>query len=116
MSAPNKDCIFCKILQGNLPSTKVLENDRVFAFRDISPQAPVHVLIVPKEHVADVAQAPSAVFQDLFSAAQEIVKKLGLQKHGFRTVFNTGEHACQTVLHLHLRLLGGAQVGGSMVG
>lgn len=115
----NRECIFCKIVEGTLPSQKVLENERVFAFRDISPQAPVHILIVPKKHVSDVqsvAEGEGAVFQDLFEAAQALVKKLGLSDSGFRTVFNTGEHACQTVFHLHLHLLGGAQMGGSMVG
>ncbi len=115
----NKECIFCKIIDGTLPSTKVLDTERVFAFRDISPQAPVHVLVVPKAHISDVQAASAAhgaVFQDLFDAVQTLVKKLNLEKTGFRTVFNTGEHACQTVFHLHLHLLGGAQMGGSMVG
>lgn len=115
----NRDCIFCKIIDGSLPSTKVLETETVFAFRDISPQAPVHVLVVPKKHIADVEcveASHGAVFQDLFDAVQKLVKKLDLSEKGFRTVFNTGEHACQTVFHLHLHLLGGAQMGGSMVG
>lgn len=113
-----RECIFCKIIDGSLPSQKVLETEKVFAFRDINPQAPVHVLIVPKQHTSDVrsAAAGSGVFQDLFEAVQTLVKKLGLSEKGFRTVFNTGEHACQTVFHLHLHLLGGAQMGGSMVG
>ncbi len=115
----SKDCIFCKIVEGKLPSKKVLETERVFAFKDISPQAPVHVLIVPKVHIADVQSvetAHSSVFQDIFSAAKVVAQELGLEKGGYRTVFNTGEHACQTVFHLHLHLLGGAQMGGSMVG
>ncbi len=112
-------CIFCQIIEGTLPSTKVYENDRVFAFKDISPQAPVHVLVVPKQHIADVTSAASSnsqVFQELFEVVHKLIEKLGLQKTGFRTVFNTGQDACQTVFHLHLHLLGGAQLGGSMVG
>lgn len=115
----NEKCIFCKIIEGSLPSQKVLETDRIVAFRDISPQAPIHILIVPKIHVEGVLDVPaeqSSVFSDLFEAAQRLVKKLELSEKGFRTVFNTGEHACQTVFHLHLHLLGGEQMGGSMVG
>lgn len=115
----SKECIFCKIIAGTLPSEKVFENERVFAFRDISPQAPVHVLIVPKKHISDVLDVRSqdaCVFQDLFLAAQQIAPQLGIAGPGFRTVFNSGDHACQTIYHLHLHLLGGTQMGGSMVG
>lgn len=113
------DCLFCKIIEGKIPSKKVYENEHVLAFHDISPQAPVHVLIVPKAHVADVSQVSSTnadIFQHVLLAAGEVAKKLSLTKDGFRTVFNTGPHACQSVFHLHLHVLGGAQLGGSMVG
>ncbi|MBM4303075.1 MAG: histidine triad nucleotide-binding protein [Deltaproteobacteria bacterium] len=115
----NKECIFCKIIAGTLPSEKVYENEDVFAFRDISPQAPVHVLIVPKKHMVDVLDVSGddgVVFQNLFRAAQQIAAKLGIAGSGFRTVFNSGDHACQTMYHLHLHLLGGTQMGGSLVG
>lgn len=115
----SKECIFCKIIQGTLPSDKVYENEHVFAFRDISPQAPVHVLIVPKKHVVDVLDIrpeEGSVFSQLFLAAQQIAPQLGIAGSGFRTVFNSGDHACQTIFHLHLHLLGGTQMGGSMVG
>ncbi|MBI1859365.1 MAG: histidine triad nucleotide-binding protein [Deltaproteobacteria bacterium] len=115
----SKECIFCKIIQGTLPSEKVFENERVFAFRDISPQAPVHILIVPKKHYTDVLDVPreeGQVFSDLFCAAQQIAPQLGIAGPGFRTVFNSGDHACQTIYHVHLHLLGGTQMGGSMVG
>jgi histidine triad (HIT) family protein len=114
-----KECIFCKIIKGTLPSEKVFENDRVFAFKDISPQAPVHVLIVPKRHVEDVLDVKredSTVFQDLFQTVQHLAPQLGIAGAGFRTVFNSGDHACQTIYHLHLHLLGGTQMGGSMTG
>ena len=114
-----KECIFCKIIAGTLPSEKVYENEKVFAFRDISPQAPVHVLIVPKNHVVDVLDVTAEdgiIFQELFRAAQHIAAKLGVAGSGFRTVFNSGDHACQTMYHLHLHLLGGTQMGGSLVG
>jgi len=118
-SFKNKECIFCKIIAGTLPSEKVFENENVFAFRDISPQAPVHVLIVPKKHVVDVLDVSGPdmpIFQYLFGAAQQIAAKLGIAGAGFRTVFNSGDHACQTMYHLHLHLLGGTQMGGSLVG
>ncbi len=115
----NKECIFCKIIAGTLPCEKVYENDHIFAFRDISPQAPVHVLIVPKQHVVDildVSSENSVIFQNLFGAVQQIAAKLGIAGSGFRTVFNSGDHACQTMYHLHLHLLGGTQMSGSLVG
>ncbi len=115
----SKDCIFCKIIAGTLPSERVFENDRVFAFKDARPQAPIHVLIVPKFHVInilEVHQRDAAVFSDLFFAAKQIVSQLGIAESGFRAVFNSGDHACQSVYHLHLHLLGGTQLGGSMVG
>jgi histidine triad (HIT) family protein len=113
----SKECIFCKIVQGTLPSEKVFENEKVFAFRDIAPQAPVHVLVVPKKHVVDVLDVEdSEIFADLFKAVQLIAPMLKLSGPGFRTVFNSGDHACQTIYHVHLHLLGGTQMGGSMVG
>jgi len=114
----SKECIFCKIIQGTLPSKKVYENETVFAFRDISPQLPTHVLIVPKVHIDDVLDVrpeQGVLFQQLFLAAQQVAGQLGIAGSGFRLVFNSGEHACQTIHHLHLHLLGGAQMGGSMV-
>jgi histidine triad (HIT) family protein len=117
--AKSKECIFCKIIAGTLPSEKVFENECVFAFRDISPQAPVHVLIVPKKHVEDVLDVKAEdlnIFGDLFRAAQHIAPQMGIAGSGFRTVFNSGDHACQTIYHLHMHLLGGTQMTGSMVG
>lgn len=115
----SKECIFCKIVQGTLPCEKVFENEKVFAFKDISPQAPIHVLIVPKKHVADVLDVSSEdalIFTDLFRAVQMIAPQLGIAGPGFRTVFNSGDHSCQTMFHVHLHLLGGTQMGGSLVG
>lgn len=115
----SKECIFCKIVGGTLPSRKVFENEKVFAFKDISPQAPVHILIVPKRHVEDVldiTRDEASIFSDLFFAVQQLAGQLGIAGTGFRTVFNSGDHACQTIYHVHLHLLGGTQMGGSMVG
>lgn len=115
----SKQCVFCKIVEGALPSQKVFENEKVFAFKDISPQAPVHVLIVPKRHVEDVldiTRDEASIFSDLFLVVQQLAGQLGIAGTGFRTVFNSGDHACQTIYHVHLHLLGGTQMGGSMVG
>lgn len=115
----SKECIFCKIIQGTLPCEKVFENDRVFAFKDISAQAPVHVLIVPKKHVTDILDVKAEdaqIFQDLLSAVGFIAPQLGIAGPGFRCVFNSGDHACQTIYHLHMHLIGGTQMGGSLVG
>ncbi len=115
----NSDCIFCKIIDGKIPSQRVYEDKYVIAFHDIQPQAPVHVLVVPRTHVRDVLDVDKEhfqIFQNVFFGAQEVAKKLSLQKDGFRTVFNTGKNGCQSVFHLHLHVLGGKQLGGSMVG
>lgn len=119
MSSLSPDCLFCKIIEGKVPCQKVFENPSVLAFKDIHPQAPVHVLLVPKAHFADALEASQStfpVFEPLFQAASEVAQQLGLSEKGFRLVFNTKEHACQSVFHLHLHLLGGSQLGGSMVG
>ena len=111
--------LFEKIIAGEIPATIVHRDDRVIAFRNISPQAPVHVLIVPKKHLADVLDVgrdDASIFMDLFQAVQHIAPQLGIAGSGFRTVFNSGDAACQTIYHVHLHLLGGTQMGGSMVG
>ncbi|MCR5782841.1 MAG: histidine triad nucleotide-binding protein [Clostridia bacterium] len=103
------DCLFCKIIAGDIPSAKVYEDDTVFAFRDINPQAPVHVLIIPKEHIrsaADITPDNSAVIAHIFEVAAKIAKDEGCSD-GFRIVNNCGDRAGQTVKHLHFHLLGG---------
>lgn len=105
------DCLFCKIIGGEIPSNKVYEDDTVFAFRDIDPQAPVHILIVPKEHIAsakDINESNSAVVAHIFEVAAKIAKAEGLND-GFRIVNNCGDSAGQTVKHLHFHLMGGRE-------
>ena len=105
------DCIFCKIVSGEIPSTKVYEDDTVVAFNDLSPQAPVHVLIIPKEHIAscdEVTDENSAVVGHIFAVAAKIAKEKGLT-NGYRVVNNCGEEGGQTVHHLHFHLMGGRQ-------
>jgi len=107
-------CIFCRILSGEIPSNKVYEDESVYAFRDIQPQAPVHVLIVPKEHMPDVMALDEATAARLLAASKAIARAEGISQSGFRLVTNCGEHGAQSVKHLHLHLLGGAQLGGKM--
>ena len=107
------DCIFCKIAAGEIPSTKVYEDDTVVAFNDLDPQAPVHVLIIPKEHIASAAEineSNSAVVAHIFEVAAKIAAEKGL-KDGFRIVNNCGDSAGQSVKHLHFRLMGGRDFG-----
>ena len=108
------NCIFCRILSGEIPSNKVYEDEHVFAFRDIQPQAPVHILIVPKNHMPDVLSLDGETGIRLLEAAKAIAKAEGIAETGFRLVTNCGEHGAQSVKHLHFHLLGGAQLGGKM--
>jgi histidine triad (HIT) family protein len=100
-------CIFCKIAAGDVPATKIHEDDEVVAFRDLHPQAPVHVLIIPKTHVASLAGAEAHLLGRLLQAAHAIAESEGIAASGYRVVTNTGAHGGQTVFHLHLHLLGG---------
>lgn len=107
------DCIFCKIAAGEIPSTKVYEDDTVVAFNDLDPQAPVHVLIIPKEHItsaAEINESNSAVVAHIFEVAAKIAAEKGL-KDGFRIVNNCGDSAGQSVKHLHFHLMGGRDFG-----
>ena len=108
------DCLFCKIINGEIPSEKVFENDMVYAFRDIEPQAPEHIVIVPKKHITcanDISSENSQYVAAIFEAAAKIAKQLGISERGYRIVNNCGEDGGQTVMHLHFHLLGGRQFG-----
>lgn len=101
-------CLFCRIIRGEIPAKIVAENAHCIAFRDINPQAPTHVVIVPREHVASLAEATDpAMIGELALLAAEIARREGIAARGYRTVFNTNADAGQTVFHLHLHLLGG---------
>lgn len=103
------DCLFCKIIAGEIPSARVYENDNVLAFKDIDPQAPFHAVIVPKTHIASAAEISkenSALIAEIFEAAAVIAKEQGLT-NGFRIVTNCGNDGGQTVGHLHFHMLGG---------
>ena len=110
------DCIFCAIIKGDIPSKKVYEDEFCFAFLDINPQAPVHCLVVPKEHIpsADaVTSENSAVVAKIFEAIPVIAKDLKLE-NGYRIVSNIGEDGCQSVKHLHFHILGGKKLTENM--
>ncbi len=111
------DCIFCKIAAGEIPSDKIYEDEKVVAFRDIHPQAPVHFLVVPKEHIksaADITPANSGIVAHCF----EVIAKLAVQEkleNGFRVINNCGENAGQTVPHIHFHVLAGKPLGETLV-
>lgn len=110
------NCLFCKIIAGDIPSTKVYEDDQVYAFRDINPQAPTHILVIPKEHIPSVdgiTAENSAVVARIFEVIPQIAKAEGLTE-GYRVVSNCGAHAGQTVHHLHFHILGGKQLALEM--
>lgn len=112
------DCIFCKIINKKIPAAVVYEDDRVIAFNDLYPVAPVHVLIVPKQHISNIMgiNAENAgVLSDIHLAAQKVAQKLGISEKGFRLINNCGEDGGQTVLHLHYHLLGGVKLGAKIL-
>ena len=111
------ECIFCKIAKGEIPCTKVYEDDAVLAFEDIHPMAPVHVVLIPKQHVAtlmDVDTAKSDIFTRLGAAAKEVARIKNIAERGFRTVVNCNEEGGQVVFHLHMHLLGGRKLEDQM--
>ena len=111
------DCLFCKIAAGEIPSTKVYEDEQVLAFRDIAPQAPVHVLVIPKKHVSgwyDAKDESDAALAHLMRVAAAVAKMEGVAQSVFRVVSNCGRDAQQTVGHLHLHVLGGREMAGEM--
>lgn len=108
------DCLFCKILEGEIPAERVYEDDQVIAFRDINPQAPFHCLIIPRKHIAtlnDIADEDREVVGHMIQTAARIAKQEGFDQDGYRTVFNCNTHGGQTVYHIHLHLLGGKPMG-----
>ena len=110
------NCLFCKIIAGEIPSTKVYEDETVFAFRDIAPQAPTHVLVVPKAHIEScngITAENSAVAAHIFEVIPQIAAAEGLA-NGYRVVSNCGDDGCQSVKHLHFHILGGKKLSEQM--
>ena len=108
------DCLFCKIVAGEIPADIIYESDTAIAFRDINPQAPTHVLVIPRKHIAtinDIEPEDQAIIASLYTAAKEIAVAEGIAEAGYRTVMNCNEGAGQTVFHIHLHVLGGRPLG-----
>jgi histidine triad (HIT) family protein len=111
--APVADCLFCKIVAGDVPADKVAESDHIVAFRDINPQAPTHVLIIPKDHYPDLAAlagSDGALLTEIAVEAGRVAQAEGIAGRGYRVVFNTGAEAGQTVFHVHAHVLGGRRL------
>ena len=104
------DCLFCSIVTGDISADRVLESERTIAFRDISPQAPVHVLVIPRTHLASLAELAAAgggLLDELAAQADQVARQEGIADSGYRVVFNTGPDGQQTVFHVHAHVLGG---------
>lgn len=111
------DCLFCKIIEGEIPSTKVYEDDLCYAFLDVAPQAPVHMLVVPKVHISstnELTEENASVVAHIFTVIPKLAQENGL-KNGYRIINNVGEDGGQTVKHLHFHVLGGANLGDQMI-
>jgi histidine triad (HIT) family protein len=108
------DCIFCKIVSGDIPAQKVFENEHVVGFKDLNPVAPLHVLVIPKKHIStinDIEQEDAELVGQMYLAAKQIAADNGLSERGYRTTMNCNADAGQTVFHIHLHLLGGQAMG-----
>jgi len=109
----SSDCVFCKIVAGEIPSEKLFADDQVTAFRDIHPVAPTHVLIVPNRHIPStnaITAADEALLGHMFTAARQLAEAEGITEEGYRLIINTGQHGGQVVFHLHLHLIGGQRM------
>lgn len=107
------DCIFCKIINGDIPSKKIYEDDKVLAFHDISPEAPVHFLVIPKKHIGsvnEITEENSSVIAHIFTIINKIVKELNVADTGYRVVTNCGVHGGQTVEHIHFHVMAGREM------
>ncbi len=111
------DCIFCKIAGGQIPGSRVYENEHVLAFDDINPMAPVHVVVIPKRHIAtllDVGEADRDLLTAMTVAAQEVARRKGIAERGFRAVINCNEEGGQVIFHLHMHVLGGRKLADEL--
>ena len=109
-----EDCLFCKIIKGDIPSTKVYEDEFVYAFKDINPEAPVHILVVPKKHIKsmnEIEETDENLIGKIFFAIKKIAQEQGVAEQGYRVISNCGKDAGQTVMHLHFHILGGRKLG-----
>lgn len=112
-----EDCVFCKIIKGEIPSEKVYEDEETIAFKDIQPAAPVHILVIPKKHIGtllDVTEEDSHLIAHIYQVINKIAREMGIDKEGFRVIANCGKDAGQEVLHIHFHLLAGRKLGGKL--
>lgn len=113
-----EDCLFCKIVKGEIPSKKVYEDGEVYAFSDINPQAPIHILVIPKKHISSIAELNEEnkdIVGEIFMVINKIAKENGFLEDGFRVISNCGENAGQTVKHLHFHVLAGKKLGEKII-
>ena len=113
-----ENCLFCKIINGEIPSSKVYEDDEILAFNDINPSAPIHVLVIPKKHVANILELKGediALIEKITKAIQNIAKELNIEESGFRLISNCGPDSGQEVNHLHFHLLAGKKMGPKII-
>ena len=112
------DCLFCKIIKGEIPSTKVYEDDEILAFKDINPAAPIHILVIPKKHIASLAhmeKEDEAIVGKIYGVINKIAEEKGFKESGYRVIVNCGKDAGQEVMHLHFHILAGAKFGDKIV-
>lgn len=113
-----EDCLFCKIIKGEIPSTKVYENEDILAFNDINPAAPIHILVIPKKHIESLAhmqKEDEAVVGKIYGVINKIAEEKGFKDNGYRVIVNCGKDAGQEVMHLHFHVLAGAKFGDKIV-
>ncbi len=111
------DCIFCKIANKDIPSQVVFENENILAFKDLSPQAPVHILVIPKKHISsmnEINNENSSVVAEIFQVINQIAKQENIKESGYRVISNCGEDGCQSVHHLHFHILGGKKLSETL--
>ncbi len=113
-----EDCVFCKIIKGEIPAKKVYEDEEILAFNDIQPAAPIHVLIIPKKHITNLMEIEAedtALMGNIIQTAKKIAKQLGIEEDGFRLIANCGKDAGQEVMHIHFHLLAGRKMGPKII-
>lgn len=113
-----EDCVFCKIIKGDIPSEKVYEDDEILAFKDINPAAPIHVLIIPKKHIAtllEISDEDSELMGKMMKVVQKLAKQLDIEEKGFRLIANCGPDSGQEVMHIHFHLLAGRHMGPKII-
>lgn len=112
------DCLFCKIIKGEIPSNKVYEDDEILAFKDINPAAPIHILVIPKKHITSLAhleKEDEAIVGRIYGVINKIAEEKGVKEKGYRVIVNCGKDGGQEVMHLHFHLLAGKQLGEKIV-